>query len=102
MRFRDSSISRSFRRKRNHYPSDLGREDWRTSFEDNNNYGIRIINSPVHILDSDISNNAAGGMFDRRFRRPVVHLCKGLAIIGNSVTTTGVSSGLSENSSIVT
>jgi hypothetical protein len=78
---------------------------WRTSFEDNNNYGIRIIDSPVHILDSDISNNAAGGIYSTvdSAAQSFIYMQGPSEIIGNSVTTTGVSSGLSENlnSSIV-
>lgn len=78
---------------------------WRTSFEDNNNYGVRIIDSPVHILDSDISNNAAGGVYSTvdPTVQSFVYMQGPSEIIGNSVTTTGVSSGLSEdlNSSIV-
>ncbi|MGC2291101.1 MAG: right-handed parallel beta-helix repeat-containing protein, partial [Candidatus Acidiferrales bacterium] len=72
---------------------------WRTSFEDNNNYGIRIMDSPVHILDSDISNNAAGGIYSTLdpTAQSFIYMQGPSEIIGNSVTTTGVSSGLSEN-----
>lgn len=78
---------------------------WRTSFEDNNNYGIRIMDSPVHILDNDISNNAAGGVYSTvdSTAQSFIYMQGPSEIVGNSVTTTGVSFGLSEdlNSSIV-
>ena len=72
---------------------------WRTSFEFNDKYGVRSIDSNMMVAFSDISVNAAGQVYasedltSHRF----VYMQNGPTLFNNGIVTTAVSSDLNEN-----
>ena len=72
---------------------------WRTSFEFNDRYGVRSIDSNMMVAFSDISDNATGQVYasEDPTSRHFVYMQNGPTLFNNGIVTTAVSSGLNEN-----